>query len=172
VHEYKLRASMRLPLPRAKVFAFFGDAANLGRITPPEVGFRMRTLGTIVMRAGTLIDYTISLHGIPIRWRTEITRWEPPHEFADVQQRGPYALWMHTHRFREEGDDTVIEDEVRYALPFGILGRLAHPLVRRQLRRIFEYRQEAVERILIGDGARTGQLPGSVTARPARRAPS
>ena len=60
---------------------------------------------------------------------------------------------MHTHRFREEGDETVIEDHVRYALPFGALGRVAHPLVRRQLRRIFEYRQVAVERIFLGDAA-------------------
>jgi ligand-binding SRPBCC domain-containing protein len=155
-HEYTLRASMRLPVPRKEVFAFFGDATNLGRITPPEVGFRIRTLGKIEMRPGALIDYTISLHGIPVRWRTEITRWEPPHEFADVQVRGPYARWVHVHRFRDEGGDTVIEDDVRYALPFGALGRLAHPLVRRQLTRIFEYRQEAVERIFLGDEAAPG----------------
>ena len=156
MHEYTLRASMRLPVARAKVFAFFSDATNLARITPPAVGFRVRTPGKIEMRPGTLIDYTIRFHGIPIRWRTEITRWEPPHEFADVQQRGPYALWMHTHRFREEGGDTVIEDDVRYALPFGALGRLAHPLVRRQLARIFGYRQEALERILVGARDRSG----------------
>ena len=152
MHEYTLRTSMRLAVPRAKVFAFFADANNLGRITPPEVGFLMRTTGPIEMRPGALIDYTIRLHGIPIKWRTEITRWAPPHEFSDVQVRGPYALWVHTHRFREDGPETVIEDEVRYALPFGALGRLAHPLVRRQLTRIFEYRREAVTRLLLGDG--------------------
>lgn len=159
MHEYSFRTSMRVPVPREKVFAFFGDATNLARITPPGVGFRMRTPGKIEMRPGTLIDYTIRLHGIPIRWRTEITRWEPPHEFADVQSRGPYALWMHTHRFREDGGDTVIEDDIRYALPFGAVGRLAHPLVRRQLARIFGYRQKAIERILIGAGGRSGSRP-------------
>ena len=158
-HEYTLRASMRLPVPRKDVFAFFGDASNLARITPPEVGFRVQTPGKIEMRAGALIDYTIRLHGIPVRWRTEITRWEPPHEFADVQLRGPYARWVHVHRFREEGDDTVIEDDIRYALPFGALGRLAHPLVRRQLTRIFEYRQQTVERIFLGPDTSAGARP-------------
>ena len=152
---------MRLPVSRVKVFAFFSDAANLGRITPPEIGFEMRTVGKIEMRAGTLIDYTIRLHRIPIRWRTEITRWEPPYQFADVQLRGPYALWVHTHRFREEGDETIIEDDVRYALPFGALGRIAHPLVRRQLVRIFAYRQEAVERVFLGDVKDRGSRPAA-----------
>ena len=161
VHIYTLNVSMRLPIPRARVFAFFADATNLAKITPPEVGFLMRTVGTIEMRPGTLIDYTIRLHGVPIRWRTEITRWEPPHQFADVQLRGPYALWVHTHRFREDGGETVIEDEVRYALPFGALGRLGHPLVRRQLARIFAYRQQAVERILLGTAARPNSRPAA-----------
>ena len=150
MHVYTLRTTMRLPVPRREVFAFFADAANLALITPPEIGFRMRTEGRIDMRPGTLIDYTIRLHGIPLRWRTEITRWQPPSEFADVQLRGPYALWVHTHRFREDGGETVIEDAIRYALPFGKPGRLAHPLVRRQLARIFSYRQEAVERYFRG----------------------
>ena len=153
MHQYTLRTSMRLPVPRRKVFAFFGDASNLARITPPEMGFEIRTPGTIAMRPGTLIDYTIRLHGIPMKWRTEITRWLPPHEFSDAQLRGPYAMWVHTHRFREEGNATIIEDEVRYALPFGQLGRVVHPLVRRQLARIFEYRQKAVERIFVEEAA-------------------
>src|SRR5215212_3941714 len=137
------------PAP-AEVFPFFSDARNLERITPCWLAFPVLTPVPIGMGAGALIDYRLGLHGIPLRWRTEIVLWDPPRRFVDVQLWGPYRLWHHTHNFEPaEGGGTVMRDVVRYALPLGALGALAdRAFVRRDLARIFAFRQREVARLL------------------------
>jgi len=143
---------MRLPFPREQVFTFFADAGNLQRITPPELGFTILTPPPLRLAEGALIDYQLRLFGLPLRWQTRITHWDPPHQFVDEQLHGPYKLWLHTHRFYEQEDVTTIEDEVQYRLPLWPLGEVAYPLVRAQLHRIFQYRQQSIRKDLGGAG--------------------
>ena len=142
-----LERSQRVEVPVEEAFAFYGDSVNLEPLTPPWLRFEVITPGPIAMGAGTLLDYRLRLHGVPIRWQTRIETWEPPHRFVDTQARGPYLLWEHTHLFEADGDGaTVIHDRVRYSIPFGPFGALADRLfVRRDLRRIFDFRAQAVD---------------------------
>lgn len=146
--EHELRTVTVLPMPIDDVFSFFSQADNLERITPRELGFRIDTPLPIAMRKGTLIDYTLRLFGIPIRWRSLISEWDPPNGFVDEQLKGPYSQWIHRHSFRSNGEETIIEDHVRYRLPLWPVSTLVLPLIKMQLRRIFSFREKAIRRIL------------------------
>jgi ligand-binding SRPBCC domain-containing protein len=148
VKTYVLERQTIVPVPLREAFAFFEDPANLARITPPALGFRITTPGRVEMHPGAEIAYVIRLAGIPVRWKTAIVEYDPPRSFADEQASGPYRFWRHTHTFEAVPEGTRVGDRVEYALPFGVIGRVAHALwVRRQVRHIFEYRGEALIRI-------------------------
>ena len=139
---------MHVARPRDEVFAFFADAHNLERITPPELKFSI-VEAPDSLAEGATIRYRLRLLGVPFGWTTVIARWQPPSVFVDEQQRGPYALWHHTHTFTDAPADdgnpgTQIDDTVRYRLPFSPIGEIAHPLIRRQLDRIFAFREQAI----------------------------
>jgi len=146
--DYVLERETIVPRPLAEVFAFFSEAGNLEKITPPWLSFRILTPLPIRMERGTNIAYELRLRGLRLRWLTRIEQWNPPHEFVDVQVKGPYKLWRHTHRFAEVEGGTRVTDRIQYALPFGPVGRLGHWLVARDLAKIFDYRERRVRSLL------------------------
>ena len=147
---HTLEREQRLPGEPGEVFAFFADAFNLEQITPPWLSFRIATPRPIAMGPGAVIEYRLRLHRVPVRWLTRIEVWEPGRRFVDVQVRGPYRCWHHTHAFEPDGSGgTIVRDTVRYALPLGPLGELAHRLfVARDLRLIFDYRLASVSKVM------------------------
>jgi ligand-binding SRPBCC domain-containing protein len=140
-----------LPLPRDEVFPFFADPLNLEVITPPWLAFRILTPPPLTMEAGRRIDYRLRLHGVPVRWQSEITRWSPPHGFVDEQRVGPYRSWVHVHEFEERAGGTVVLDRVDYEVPGGrLVDRIA---VEPDLRRIFDFRRDALRKALLAQVA-------------------
>ena len=140
---FTLTNELWLPHSPEEIFPFFADAGNLERLTPPSLRFRILTPPPIEMAVGTLIDYRIRLRGIPMRWQSEITNWEPPYRFVDEQRRGPYRLWVHEHTFTPQDGGTLARDDVNYGVIGGaIVQRL---FVASELKRIFEYRNAALK---------------------------
>lgn len=133
-----------LASPVEEVFQFFSVAENLNLLTPANLKFKILTPQPIVMGVGTIIDYQIRLRGIPMNWRTEITEWVPGRKFADNQLKGPYKKWHHTHSFEQIEGGTRMHDRVEYDLPFGALGNLVHPFIRRDVERIFGFRTQVI----------------------------
>lgn len=142
---FSLSSGIWLAKPLADVFAFFSEARNLEELTPPWLRFEVLTPPPIEMRVGLKIDYRLRLRGLPLRWQSEITHWEPPHRFVDEQTRGPYRLWVHEHRFTAQDGLTLAEDFVQYAVYGGwLVDRLA---VRRDVAKIFDYRSARLREI-------------------------
>jgi ligand-binding SRPBCC domain-containing protein len=148
---YRLQSSISVPVSLQEAFAFFENPQNLARNTPPWLSLSIVSQERIQMRKGAEIDYRIRWLGLPVRWKTVVTEYEPPFFFVDEQAAGPYAYWHHRHDFKPTEYGALVSDLVDYALPLGPLGRLAHRMaVRNQLQEIFAYRQNALAAILTG----------------------
>lgn len=136
-------ATQDLPRPRAEVFRFFADPANLQALTPPWLHFQVLTPEPLPRGENAVFEYRLRVRGLPLRWRTLIEAYEEGSRFVDRQIAGPYALWHHTHLFEDlPGGGTRITDRVRYRVGWGVLGRIATALlVRRDIETIFAYRK-------------------------------
>lgn len=146
---YVLEREQVVGAPLDAVFEFFSAARNLEALTPPWLRFQVLTPEPISMHSGTVIEYRLRLRGVSLGWVSLIEEWEPGRRFVDRQLCGPYRLWHHTHEFASHPDGTLVRDRVRYEIPLGPLGALAHRLfVRRDLARVFDFRHAAVLRLL------------------------
>ena len=148
---YELTDCFIVPSDASTTWDFFSKAENLPKITPPSMGFTVKTPAPVAIGQDAVIDYTIRWAGIPIRWRTRIIDWSPPNGFIDLQIRGPYTLWHHQHTFKSVDGGTECRDRVIYKLPGSFVGRIMHAAtVKRQLMGIFQFRREVIGRELGG----------------------
>ncbi len=149
---HKLVTEQWVPQPIDRVFERFSDPKNLEDLTPGFLHFRIVKVSHPKVQEGTIMDYRLKLHGVPIRWQSRITDWVPGKRFSDLQTRGPYAFWHHTHEFYEDRGGTVIRDNVAYKLPGGVPGDvLAHAYVKKDLEKIFMFRRKQTEKIFSQD---------------------
>lgn len=147
---YQLENELWLPQPRKLIFKFFADPGNLERLTPAWLHFQFLKSADIELRQGTRLDYRLRLHGIPLRWQSEIAVWDPPGRFVDRQTRGPYSFWLHEHTFMERNGGTLVGDRIEYAAPGGAL--VQKFLVAPDLERIFKYRHQVLDMLFNSNG--------------------
>ena len=151
--DYVIERRLWLPRPRPEVFAFFADPGNLARVSPPPADLRWLAPPPASLGAGAVLDFSIRLGGLRVRWRVFVREFDPPYRFIDAQLWGPFARWEHRHVFVEGPPGgpvgTWVEDRVTYRLPLGALGRLAHRLgAGRRIARVFEYRERRLQELL------------------------
>ncbi len=153
-----LQREQFVPVPIERVFPFFSEAKNLEELTPAWLHFEILGTSTPEMQEGTLIDYRLRLHGVPLKWQSRIEEWKPDQRFVDVQVKGPYRDWHHTHEFQTVAGGTLLRDKVRFRLPGGLLGRcLGRPFVDADVKKIFDYRAKIIRQRFGG----TGNLGGA-----------
>jgi len=144
-----LERTQVVPISIGEAFDFFANPRNLERLTPDLVHFQFLKEPPPKVAGGTILEYRLRLYGVPVKWRTRIESVDAPAQFVDVQEKGPYAMWRHTHNFREvDAHRTEIRDRVEFAMPLGPLGEIAYRmLVRGSLQQIFDYREAALRRL-------------------------
>lgn len=149
MHTFHYQTQLKIRKPVAEVFQFFSNAENLERVTPPWLCFKILSPLPVDMKTGTLINYRLSIYGLPVRWQTEISLWNPPHRFIDSQRYGPYRKWIHEHSFFSVDDGCLIRDTVQYQLYGGIFSPLLNRyFIKKDVQRIFNYRKQIIETIL------------------------
>ncbi len=145
-HDRLFKQQQWTPKPLNDVFDFFSDVKNLEELTPPLLNFRVVGKSTENIQEGTKIDYKLKILGVPAKWTSLITNWQPMTQFADVQLKGPYAKWHHLHLFRSLAGGVLIEDKVVYRLPFSRFGgNFLHGFIRKDVKTIFSYRRKRIK---------------------------
>ncbi|MDH4468243.1 MAG: TIGR01777 family oxidoreductase [Bacteriovoracaceae bacterium] len=143
--DHEILAEQWIPQKPEEVFPFFSDEKNLETLTPAYLNFKVLKKSTPKLESGTLIDYGLSLHGIPLKWRSLIELWDPNSKFVDTQLKGPYKKWYHTHYFVPFAGGTLLRDVVHYRVPLGFLGNLfALPKIKSDIKKIFNYRRKMI----------------------------
>lgn len=143
---YTFKKEQFVPSDMETVFDFFSRPENLEKITPPAMGFHIMTPNPIEMKKGAIIDYTVNIMGVPVRWRTMITSYKKNQFFVDEQLKGPYSYWYHKHSFEPVEGGINIIDEITYALPLEAFRNIVHPLlIKPQLKKIFSFRFQIIK---------------------------